>query len=285
MKARILVVDGSPAAGQDALVLAGGARSGKNYAAALHARAPEGSELDCFILAAADGERLPQGMQLADFQGIAFTGSPLAAYETSTAVMEQIELARAVFQSGVPCFGSCWGLQVMTVALGGKVHLNPKGYEVGIARQIRVNDAGRAHGMFAGKPAVFDAVCTHQDEVSALPPGAILLAGNAYSNVQASAIEDDEHSFWGVQYHPEFRLGQVAAIMRRRAARLVNDGYAISEADVERLSDDFASLQDDPGRRDVAWRYGIGPDVSDDSIHQRELANWVEQRVLPRANA
>jgi GMP synthase (glutamine-hydrolysing) len=286
MKARILVVDGSPAAGQEALVALGGARSGENYATALKSQAPGGADsLDCFILAAADGERLPQGMQLSDFHGIAWTGSPLSAYETFPAVTSQIDLARASFQSGVPCFGSCWGLQVMAVALGGRVQLSPNGYEIGIARQIRLNDEGRSHAMYDGKADTFDAVCTHQDEVCQLPAGARLLAGNEFSAVQAAVIEDNDCSFWGVQYHPEFKLGQIAAIMRRRAARLVKDGLAGSEAEIESLGRDFLALDRDPSRRDIAWRYGIGRDVLDASIHRREFANWLAAKVLPRARS
>lgn len=283
MQTRILVIDGSPAAGQDGMVAMGGARSGENYAAALRSQMPEGSpSLDCHILAAADGERLPQGMQLTDFHGIAWTGSPLSAYESSPAVTGQIDLARAAFQSGVPCFGSCWGLQVMAVALGGKVRLNPKGYEVGIARKITLNEAGRAHAMFQGKPECFDAVCTHQDEVSEMPAGTVLLAGNAFSDVQAAAIEEDGRSFWGVQYHPEFSLNQIAVIFRRRAARLVGDGLAGNEAEIEALAADFIALNRDPVRKDLAWRYGIGADVLDPAVHRREFANWIEARVLPR---
>ena len=47
--------------------------------------------MDCFILAAGDGERLPQGMALSDFHGVAWTGSPLSTYETKPAVKDQIE--------------------------------------------------------------------------------------------------------------------------------------------------------------------------------------------------
>lgn len=284
MKARVLVVEGSPAAGQEAIVALGGARSGENYAAALQSQAPGGAtQLDCFVLAAADGERLPQGMQLSDFHGIAWTGSPLGAYETTPAVTGQIELARAAYQSGVPCFGSCWGLQVMAVALGGKVHLNPNGYEIGIARQIRLNAAGRAHPMYSGKAAVFDAVCVHQDEVCALPPGAQILAGNEVSAIQAAVIEEGERSFWGVQYHPEFGLAQMSALFRRRAARLVKEGLARSEAEVETLAADYMALDRDRARRDLAWRYGIGQDVLDDRVHRLEFANWLTAKVLPRA--
>jgi GMP synthase (glutamine-hydrolysing) len=283
MKARVLVIDGSPAAGQEAIVALGGARSGENYAAALHSQMPGGADaLDCFVLAAADGERLPQGMQISDFHGIAWTGSPLGAYETTPAVTQQVELARTVFQSGVPCFGSCWGLQVMTVALGGKVHLNPNGYEIGVARQIRLTDEGRGHPMYEGKAAVFDAVCVHQDEVCELPPGARVLAGNDLSTVQAAVLEDGERSFWGVQYHPEFGLAQISALFRRRTARLINDGFARSEAEVEALAADFMALHQDRSRQDLAWRYGIGRDVLDDAVHRREFANWLALKVVPR---
>ncbi len=286
MSTRVLIVDGSPAAAQDALVALGAGRSGETYADALKSQMPAGAAgLDCFILAATEGEVLPQGMQLSDFHGIAWTGSPLSAYDPHPAVTAQIDLARAAFQSGVPCFGSCWGLQVMAVALGGRVHLNPNGYEIGIARQIRLNETGRAHELYVGKPACFDAVCTHQDEVCELPSGAQVLAGNGISAIQAAVIEDDGRSFWGVQYHPEFGLGQVSAIMRRRAGRLVRDGFARTEADIESLGQDLMALHRDPARRDIAWRYGIGSDILDPQCHRREFANWLSAKVVPRSAA
>lgn len=283
MKARILVIDGSPSTGQEIAVAMGGARTGDNYIAALQSQAPGGAEtIDCFVLAAADGEKLPQGMQLADFHGIAWTGSPLGAYETSPAVTGQIALAREVFQSGVPCFGSCWGLQVMAVALGGKVDLNPKGYEIGIARQIRQTAAGHAHPMYAGKPDVFDAICVHRDEVCTLPPGSTILAGNELSTIQAAVVEDGERSFWGVQYHPEYTLAQISTLFRRRSAPLVAGGFARDEAELVAMAEDFLALHRDRSRRDIAWRYGIGRDVLDDAIHRREFGNWLTHKVLPR---
>ena len=56
--------------------------------------------------------------------------------------MRQVELARAVYKSGTPFFGSCWGLQVATVAAGGSVRQNPRGREVGIARDLTLTSAG-----------------------------------------------------------------------------------------------------------------------------------------------
>jgi GMP synthase (glutamine-hydrolysing) len=281
--ARILIVDGAPSASQDRLVANGGRRHGPNYAAALDSQARDSvGNVEAFVLGAADGETLPQGMSLADFDGIAWTGSPLNAYQETEAVRQQIDFARAAFQSGVPCFGSCWGLQVMMVALGGKVEKNPRGPESGIARGILLTDAGRAHPMYAGKPPVFDALCVHQDEVTDLPPGAVLLAGNRMSAVQAVSLHDGPRSFWGVQYHPEYDLLQISAMFRRNVARLVERGLFPDEESALAFTADLRALHDDRGRRDLAWRYGISEDIVDTDRHRLEFANWLRAEVAPR---
>jgi GMP synthase (glutamine-hydrolysing) len=280
---KILIIDGSPAAAQEALVKRGGRKHGANYAASLGAMVPEGSAPpEFFILAAADGEKLPQGMTLADFDGIAWTGSPLSAYDGSPAVNAQIDLAREAYHTGVPCFGSCWGLQIMCAALGGRVHANPNGYEVGIARAITLNEEGRAHKMFEGKACVFDALATHYDEVAELPENAVLLASNDMSRVQAVEIADGDKVFWGVQYHPEYDLRQIAAILRRRAEPMAKDGFGTA-AEIEQMASHLMQLHEDPTRRDIAWKYGIGANVLDHTIHRREFTNWLTAHVMPRA--
>ncbi len=65
-------------------------------------------------------------MDLESYDGVAFTGSSLDVFDDIPEVTRQIELARAVFATGTPLFGSCWGLQVMSVAAGGTVCRNPK---------------------------------------------------------------------------------------------------------------------------------------------------------------
>ncbi len=283
MPAHILIVDGAPSSSQDLLEQAGGRRHGPNYAAALDSQAHASvGGVETFVLAAADGATLPQGMALSDFDGIAWTGSPLNAYHDTPEVTRQIEFARIAFQAGVPCFGSCWGLQVMMVALGGRVHRNPKGAESGVARSILLTEAGRAHPMYEGKPSVFDALCVHQDEVCDLPDGAVLLAGNAVSDVQAASLHDGTRSFWGVQYHPEYDLLQISAMFRRSAQRLVDRGLFPTIEQAHHFAADLRTLHDDPNRADIAWRYGISPDIIDPDRHRREFANWLRVEVAPR---
>ena len=118
----------------------------------------------CMPLNIADGEALPFGTMLSDFDGVMFPGSPLHIYDPDPCVTRQIEFARAAFAVGLPVWGSCWGLQLAVVALGGSVRRNPRGRELPIARAITVTDAGRAHPLLRSRPAVFDALCSHLDE-------------------------------------------------------------------------------------------------------------------------
>jgi GMP synthase (glutamine-hydrolysing) len=242
---------------------------------------PAGRSLETFTLNAGDGETLPQGVQLGDFDGAWLSGSPLNVYKPEQpTVREQLGLARAIWEAGVPAFGSCWGLQLMTAALGGTVRLNPNGREIGVARRICPTDVGRGHALYEGKDAAFDALCSHEDEVETLPVGAELLASNAVSRVQAMAVRDGEKSFWGVQYHPEFDFGSVAAIIALRAERHLDEGLARSAEEVDTIVSDFHALARETPRKDLEWKYGLHGDVLDPSVRTREFGNWLNSQVL-----
>src|ERR1700691_4959746 len=115
---RILVIDGNRAAIREQQVAAGGHPTGEGYVQTLQRLAP----VACDIVRPADGEvRLPSGVGLADYDGVAITGSALNIYDGGEHIERQVELARAVFAGAVPFFGSCWGLQVAVTAAGGRV--------------------------------------------------------------------------------------------------------------------------------------------------------------------
>ena len=130
---------------------------------------------------------------------------------------------------------------------------------------------------------MFDAVAVHKDEVETLPDGASVLAGNAHSEVQALVFEVPGGStFWGVQYHPEFDLREIGAIGRRYGETLVAEGFFATAADADRYADVTATLQADPGRRDLAWLIGADADVLDETVRLAEIRNWILDQVLPR---
>lgn len=281
---RLLIVNCTADALLQKLAAQGARPYGTLFLESVSQHLPAGKSIDSFTLNVGDGEGLPQGVQLGDFDGAWLSGSPLNVYRPEQpTVREQLDLARAIWNAGVPAFGSCWGLQIMTAALGGTVRLNPNGREIGVARRISATEAGRAHALYEGKQSAFDALCSHEDEVETLPAGAELLASNATSRVQAMAVRDGAKSFWGVQYHPEFDFGSVAAIIALRAQRHLDEGLAGTAGEVDTIVSDFHALARGQVRKDLVWKYGLHADVLDAGLRTREFGNWLNAEVLPRA--
>jgi len=270
----ILIAEGTPAVWQAARGDHGIDPNFSLFGSAVRLHAPE---TDCTRLNIADGEALPRGLALADFDGVMFTGSPLHVNDQVPEVTGQIEFARAVFAAGVPAWGSCWGLQVAAVALGGTVRRNPRGRELPVARAITVTEAGRSHPLLAARPAVFDALCSHLDEVETLPPNSVVLASNAVSPIQAVAITTPSGgSFVGTQYHPEHSFTVSAALLEIRAGELIKEGFASDPAEIAAMVADYRALAADPARRDVIWRYGIAPEIVDPMRRSTEIGNWLK---------
>ncbi|MEW9307684.1 type 1 glutamine amidotransferase [Labrys neptuniae] len=276
---RLLVVEGNVRAARERHRATYGLTPSESYAAVLKSLAPDAI---CDIALPADeGANLPDAAGLESYDGVVITGSGLNIWKAEPESMRQVELAREVYKSGTPFFGSCWGLQVATVAAGGSVRSNPKGREVGIARDITLTAEGRDHPLYAGKAPIFTSPCVHGDEVEALPEGAIVLASNTVSDVQAVDISHDGGRFWGIQYHPEFSLNELTVIMRRYKPTLLAEGFFREERAADSWIADLEALVADVRRTDISWRYGIGPDILDARRRLREIENFIELRVKP----
>lgn len=268
-----MIAEGTPAAWRAERAHCGIPSNFSLFAAAVRLHRPE---IGCTLLNIADGEGLPLGTALTDFAGVMFTGSPLHAYDRTPAVTMQIDFVRAAFAAGVPAWGSCWGVQLVAVALGGSVRRNPRGRELPIARAITATAAGRAHPLLASRPQVFDALCSHLDEIETLPPNAQVLAANEHSGIQAMAAATPRGgSFVGTQYHPEHTLAVSAALMEIRAAELVEEGFATARAEIVAMAADYRTLDVEPARRDLAWRYGIATEIVDPRRRSTEIGNWL----------
>ena len=278
---RLLVADGNTPAGRRRIAESAGATPAESYAGVLRTIAPD-AMVDICTPADADGA-LPHPLD--SYDGLAITGSSLNIYQREIESLRQIDFVREVFARGIPMFGSCWGLQLAAVAAGGEVELNPNGREVAFARKIALTEAGRAHPMHADRAAVFDAPAIHSDIVTRLPQGAIVTASNAMSEVQAAEIRFGQGVFWGVQYHPEYRLHDIAAMIRRYGKTLVADGFFADVTDLDRYAADLSALDTDRQRRDIAWRLDLGSDIIDEKLRWAELSNWIaslERRQISR---
>ena len=170
---------------------------------------------------------------------------------------------------------------VAVVAAGGKVERNPKGREMGIARKILLTDAGRAHPMYEGKAAVFDSFTSHDDEVTELPVGATTLSGNSWTRVQSVSVTHEGGEFWGLQYHPEYDLHELARLAYCRMEKLIAQGFFADREAAHRYVDRMEALFQNPERRDIAWELGIDADITDEAQRVVEVRNWIVKLVLP----
>lgn len=277
---RILVVDGNAADVRARQVAAVGYDSGDGYARILRRLMPD---LACDVIRPADAApALPPGVSLHSYSGVTITGSALNVYSGGGAVERQIEIAKAVFEAGVPFFGSCWGLQIAVVAAGGVVRKNPRGREFGFARRIRLTEAGRVHMLYAGKPPVFEAPTIHRDEIATLPPGALTLASNEMG-LQAAAFTHGQTTFWGVQYHPEYDYLDIAAAAERYGRTLVEEGLFRDEPALHAFASELRQLQAEPADPALLWKHGLGPAMASETVRLAEIRNWLERQVVPRS--
>lgn len=214
-------------------------------------------DVEALIVAPYAAESLPD---LSGVDGAVFTGSAVEWCADAPEARPLAEAMEAAFAAGLPVLGSCNGMQLAAHVLGGRLRASPKGREDGLARDIRLTEAGRSHPFMAGRRDGFAVPCVHRDEVARLPEGAVLLATNAHSDVQAFAMETGGVRFWGVQYHPEYTLDYVA----ERARNWPNLGPAFA-ADLARADVDV----------EAAARIGARREDMAPQALLTELRNWL----------
>lgn len=113
-------------------------------------------------------------------------------------VPEKTAIRRWVREMGRPYLGVCLGHQLLADALGGTVGPMRRP-EVGLA-SVELTDAGRRDPLLGTVPDSMDVFQWHGAEVTRLPDGAHMLAGNDACPVQA--MRWGRHAY-GFQFHPE----------------------------------------------------------------------------------
>jgi len=137
---------------------------------------------------------------LTGYSALVVLGGAMNAYDDAAAPwLPQVRrlLADAV-RTELPTLGVCLGAQLLAVAAGGRVSAaeTPEyGWQLVAKRQAAADDP-----LFRELPITPDVLQWHVDEISELPPGALLLASSPVCAVQAFRLG---RLAWGVQFHIE----------------------------------------------------------------------------------
>ena len=105
----------------------------------------------------------------------------------------------AVYDSGVPILGICYGAQLIAHQLGGEVARGTRG-EYGRTQMARITGS-KSTLLTTDIPAEQDVWMSHFDAISQVPDGFIATASTPDAPI--AVLENAERRIWGVQYHPE----------------------------------------------------------------------------------
>lgn len=274
---RFFIVDGYPKESRDQFDQVGMRPAGILYRDLLLSYLPDAA----FTLwySSDDAVPAPTDEELAGYDGILWPGCNLTVYHDDPRVHKHLDLCRRAFAAGVPQFGSCYAIQVACHVAGGVVSAHPLGREMGINHGITLTPEGAQHPMYEGKPQTFAHIHSHDDEVKELPAeGATLLARNGWC-IQSAEVRFGKGVFWGVQYHPEYDLHELARLILAREERLVRQGLFRDHEEVVAYVDKLEQLHADASRKDLRWQMKIGDDVIAAEHRTCEFRNWLKHQV------
>jgi GMP synthase (glutamine-hydrolysing) len=125
--------------------------------------------------------------------GIILSGGPSSVDEDGAPHCD-----RAVLDMGVPTLGICYGMQLMTDMLGGRLARSDH-REFGHAMVRR--EPGVPSRMLKGIPDELRVWASHGDFVASAPPGFAVAATS--NNVPVAVMEAPEQGFYALLFHPE----------------------------------------------------------------------------------
>jgi len=136
------------------------------------------------------------------------TGSEASILEREGWVHEEIEVVQQAVEKGVSILGSCYGHQLLVLALAGSAHVRrSERPEIGWI-SIDIKETNNILGP-ANRANSFS---IHFDEVVNLRKPFLILASSRHCRIQAFQLE--EKPVWGIQIHPEIGVSSAQELLR-----------------------------------------------------------------------
>ncbi|MDC1273280.1 glutamine-hydrolyzing GMP synthase [Pelagibacteraceae bacterium] len=144
--------------------------------------------------------------------GIILSGGPLNVYEN-----DKFKFDKKILKLGIPILGICFGHQMLSKLLGGKVKKS-KHREFGLATISKVSNSILTKNFF-NKNNRSDVWMSHADQVSKMPKNFKIIAST--KNSKLTIIENIKENFYGVQFHPEVTHTNKGKILLRNFVFLI----------------------------------------------------------------
>jgi GMP synthase (glutamine-hydrolysing) len=138
----------------------------------------------------------PPPLELSEISGLAVLGGPMNALDTAThpGLAAEARLIRAAVDAGIPLLAVCLGHQLLSTALGAKLHIGAAN-EVGVGTVDVVSDDRVLGAAGTAAPVLH----WHYDVVEP-PDGATVLASTSETPNQAFRLGD---AIFSMQFHIE----------------------------------------------------------------------------------
>ena len=130
--------------------------------------------------------------EIASARGIIISGGPSSVYDPGSPTADP-----AIFATGQPVLGICYGQQLMAHLLGGHVRPGDRG-EYGLAMLDLVATSDPMFASLSGRQQIW---MSHRDVVETPPPGFSVVGRT--DTCAVAAIADPARRLYGVQFHPE----------------------------------------------------------------------------------
>ena len=168
---------------------------------------------------------LQEILDMGDVKGIVFSGGPNSVYAKDAPKCDP-----AIYSSGLPILGICYGMQMIMEDNGGQVSASDK-KEYGRT----VIDVVKENPLFAGLPEKETVWMSHGDQVSRLAPGFEVIAKSDTCPYAAAA--DFDKKIYTLQFHPEVRHSEYGNDILR------NFVFNVCQAEANWSMHDFIEVQ------------------------------------------
>ena len=168
-----------------------------------------------------------------NYHGIIFTGGAMRLNDMTDEIKKHIKFASNCFKQDNKILAICWGLQVCSVAAGGKVAPGKNGAHIGIASDIEINKEGEKNPIYKNKKLKFTSPAFNYDEVSEIPPGATLLSSDKINKTMGLYFTSGNSKIWGLQYHPDYEYWQMINLSSARKDKILENNHFNNEVEFQ----------------------------------------------------